>query len=303
MKRLARPRLTYANVIATLALFLALGGGAYAATSIPKASVGTAQLRADSVTGPKVSDGSLVAADFAPGQLPRGAAGETGPEGEAGPAGAPGPKGLQGEAGATGPRGERGPQGERGDDGQAGPRGQKGEPGEDGSRGSQGPTGADGEPGASGPKGDKGARGLEGEPGERGPRGERGPQGERGEEGRQGEPGITRTIVRYGPKVDARRGEASYAQCGKGEAVTGGGFQVLGTIEGRSPYVTVFNRPSVIEELSQEEIEEREREEEEAAEILYPAPPEGGEATGWAVRLLPIESRITFQAYAECAVR
>jgi hypothetical protein len=30
-----RPRLTYANVTATLALFLALGGGAYAATSLP----------------------------------------------------------------------------------------------------------------------------------------------------------------------------------------------------------------------------------------------------------------------------
>jgi hypothetical protein len=282
MKRPARPRLTYANVIATLALFLALGGGAYAATSIPRNSVGTAQLRADSVTGAKISDGSLVAADFARGQLPSGAVGE---------------------AGATGARGERGPQGERGDDGQAGPRGQKGEAGEDGPRGPQGPAGAEGEPGAAGPRGDKGARGPEGEPGERGPRGERGPQGERGEEGSQGEPGISRTIVRYGPKVDARRGDASYAQCGKGEAVTGGGFQVLSPIEGRSPYVTVFNRPSDFEELSQEEIEEREREEEEVAAILYPTPPEGGEATGWAVRLLPIESRITFQAYAECAVR
>jgi hypothetical protein len=34
-----RPRLTYANVIATLALVLALGGGAYAAIQLPKNSV------------------------------------------------------------------------------------------------------------------------------------------------------------------------------------------------------------------------------------------------------------------------
>jgi hypothetical protein len=35
-------RLTYANVIATVALFLALRGGAYAATRVPARSVGTA---------------------------------------------------------------------------------------------------------------------------------------------------------------------------------------------------------------------------------------------------------------------
>ena len=34
-----RSQLTYANVVATLALFLALGGGAYAATQLPKNSV------------------------------------------------------------------------------------------------------------------------------------------------------------------------------------------------------------------------------------------------------------------------
>jgi hypothetical protein len=33
-----RPRLTYANVIASLALFIALGGGSYAALQVPKAS-------------------------------------------------------------------------------------------------------------------------------------------------------------------------------------------------------------------------------------------------------------------------
>jgi hypothetical protein len=43
--RAVRQRLTYANVIATLALFLVLGGAAYAATQLPRNSVGTAQLK------------------------------------------------------------------------------------------------------------------------------------------------------------------------------------------------------------------------------------------------------------------
>jgi hypothetical protein len=39
MLRRFRPRLSYANVIATVALFIALGGGAYAAVTAPKNSV------------------------------------------------------------------------------------------------------------------------------------------------------------------------------------------------------------------------------------------------------------------------
>ena len=58
MKRL-RPRLTYANVIATLALFLALGGGAYAATQLPKNSVGAKQLKKNAVTAAKIKDGAV----------------------------------------------------------------------------------------------------------------------------------------------------------------------------------------------------------------------------------------------------
>jgi hypothetical protein len=58
MKRL-RPKLTYANVIATLALFLALGGGAYAASQLPKNSVGTKQLKKSAVTAAKIKDGAV----------------------------------------------------------------------------------------------------------------------------------------------------------------------------------------------------------------------------------------------------
>jgi hypothetical protein len=43
-------RLTYANVIATLALFIALGGASYAVTELPAHSVGTRQLKQGAVT-------------------------------------------------------------------------------------------------------------------------------------------------------------------------------------------------------------------------------------------------------------
>jgi hypothetical protein len=64
-----RPRLTYANVMATLALFVALGGGAYAATSLPAKSVGTTQLKKGAVTTPKLADGAVTAAKVKPGSL------------------------------------------------------------------------------------------------------------------------------------------------------------------------------------------------------------------------------------------
>jgi hypothetical protein len=58
-------RLTYANVVSTICLFLLLGGGAaWAATSLPKNSVGTKQLKKGAVTGAKVKDGSLTGADI-----------------------------------------------------------------------------------------------------------------------------------------------------------------------------------------------------------------------------------------------
>ena len=57
-------RLSYANVVATLALFVALGGSSYAALNLPKASVGGKQLKKNSVTSPKVKRGSLLVSDF-----------------------------------------------------------------------------------------------------------------------------------------------------------------------------------------------------------------------------------------------
>jgi hypothetical protein len=63
MKRLRR-KLTYANVVSTIALFVAVGGAtAFAATHLARNSVGTPQLKANAVTGAKVRNGSLSGAD------------------------------------------------------------------------------------------------------------------------------------------------------------------------------------------------------------------------------------------------
>ena len=93
-----RKRLTFSNVIALLALFIALGGTSYAVTALPKNSVGTQQIKKDAVTGAKVKNGSLSSADFAAGTLLKGdtgASGATGPQGATGATGAAGPAGAQ----------------------------------------------------------------------------------------------------------------------------------------------------------------------------------------------------------------
>jgi hypothetical protein len=66
-----RKRLTYSNVTATIALFVALGGAsAFAATHmLPRNSVGSRQLRRNSVTGAKIKNGAVTAAKIAPGAI------------------------------------------------------------------------------------------------------------------------------------------------------------------------------------------------------------------------------------------
>jgi hypothetical protein len=70
-----RPKLTYANVVATLALFVAVGGAsAFAASQLGKNSVGskqlkkssvtTAKIKKDAVTGAKVKKQSLTGEDI-----------------------------------------------------------------------------------------------------------------------------------------------------------------------------------------------------------------------------------------------
>lgn len=65
--KLRRPRLTYANVVATLALFAALGGVSYAATTLPKGSVGTDQIQPEAVRTGKLAEEAVTAAKLSQG--------------------------------------------------------------------------------------------------------------------------------------------------------------------------------------------------------------------------------------------
>jgi hypothetical protein len=135
-----RRRVTYANVMATVAVFIALGGASYAATHLPKKSVGSAQLKSGAVTPSKLSAAAK--------QALRGEIGPIGPQGE---------RGNDGASGARGPTGNTGPSGAQGSTGVQGPTG---------STGLQGPTGATGTTGVIGPTGQTG---LTGPTGARGP--------------------------------------------------------------------------------------------------------------------------------------
>jgi hypothetical protein len=111
LHRLLKRRPSPAMVVAGIALFVALGGtGVAAVSALAPNSVGPAQLKANAVTTPKIRnnavtgakvarnaitsskvlDKSLIAADFADGQLPAGPAGPAGPQGPAGPSGVSG---------------------------------------------------------------------------------------------------------------------------------------------------------------------------------------------------------------------
>ena len=125
-----RPRLTYANVVSTICLFIVLGGTAVAAgginsigglqiranavgasevkknaigeaevkknaigaSELKAAAVGAAELKAGAVTSADIQDKTLKLADFDVKELPPGPTGPTGPQGLKGP---------EGDAGAT----------------------------------------------------------------------------------------------------------------------------------------------------------------------------------------------------------
>jgi hypothetical protein len=91
-----------------LALFVALGGTAYAGATLPRDSVDTRQLRDGAVTSVKVKDRSLVESDFKEGELPRGKRGAKGERGERGPRGKRGAKGERGRRGRRGAEGAAG---------------------------------------------------------------------------------------------------------------------------------------------------------------------------------------------------
>lgn len=68
-----KARLTYANVTATLALIIALGtGGAYAASKLPRRSVGEFQLRPGAVTAQKIRKNAVTAPKIKAGAVKQG---------------------------------------------------------------------------------------------------------------------------------------------------------------------------------------------------------------------------------------
>jgi hypothetical protein len=100
MQTKLRDHLTYANVMASIAVFIALGGSSYAALritgqNVPKDALTGADIKnltgkdvhnnsltgqdVKNLTGADIADGRLLAKDFAPGQLP---SGERGPQGD-----------------------------------------------------------------------------------------------------------------------------------------------------------------------------------------------------------------------------
>jgi hypothetical protein len=90
-----RSRLTYANVMATIAVFIALGGGAYAALKLPTNSVGSRQLKSGAVTPSKVAKSTI--------KLFKGHKGDKGDKGDTGAQGLAGAGGVNGRDGAPGP--------------------------------------------------------------------------------------------------------------------------------------------------------------------------------------------------------
>ena len=54
-----RARLSYANVMATVAVFIALGGTSYAISKLPKNSVGTKQLKKNAVATSKIKNEAI----------------------------------------------------------------------------------------------------------------------------------------------------------------------------------------------------------------------------------------------------
>jgi hypothetical protein len=89
-----RPRTpSPAMIVAVAALFVALGGTGYAATTLlPRGSVGEHQLRTSAVTGSKIRPRTIRLSDIAT-STRNSLRGQAGPQGPQGPAGAQGPPG------------------------------------------------------------------------------------------------------------------------------------------------------------------------------------------------------------------
>ena len=107
MKKL-KNTLTYANVIATVAVFLAMSSSALAVATVAKDSVTSRSIKDAAVRSRDVKDDSLTGADINEATLVLRGAGAKGPAGPAGPVGPQGPAGPIGPVGPAGPAGADG---------------------------------------------------------------------------------------------------------------------------------------------------------------------------------------------------
>jgi hypothetical protein len=183
-----KPKLTYANVVATVALVFSMTGGALAASHY--------LINSTKQINPKVLRAL---------------------HGAKGAKGATGTPGRPGSVGPTGPAGGNGIAGLAGKEGREGDRGAHGIPG---ATGETGATGAPGEAGSSGPKGEKGEAGATGE---KGATGETGATGDKGATGESGGP-LAYAHIQEGGKVDT----ANSHNVGSSEEVSKGIYCISG---------------------------------------------------------------------------
>jgi hypothetical protein len=134
------PRSPVAVTLSLIAIFMSLGGAAYAATTLGNGAVHTKNLADGAVTNTKLADGAVGV-----GKLDKTLRSDL-----------VSPRSASGGTGSPGVTGSQGPQGPTGDTGPAGPKGDTGATGLTGATGPQGPAGVTGATGAAGPQGPPG---------------------------------------------------------------------------------------------------------------------------------------------------
>lgn len=93
-----RSKLTYANITASLALFVALGGTGYAASQLPRNSVGANQIRSSAVGASELRTSAVTSRDIRNGSVAARDMSAAARKALTGPAGPSGPKGDPGSA-------------------------------------------------------------------------------------------------------------------------------------------------------------------------------------------------------------
>jgi hypothetical protein len=149
--------LTPSTVLAFAALFIALGGSAFAASNL----IHTKDIAPGAVTSAKIKNGGIALKDLSTSTKSslQGGKGASGSPGNAGASGSPGNTGASGSPGNTGASGSPGSVGASGS---SGSNGANGAAGSNGANGANGPNGANGTNGTNGTNGRDGIDGIDG---------------------------------------------------------------------------------------------------------------------------------------------